>query len=114
MGYCGWRTAKTVARENSGRGERSPKKSFQEAVNGFIDDRGLAILRNESCRSKKTRDIQKEVFWGPVIVRLLKETPLGEYPNLAMWVEAFGQYHLAFQIDHLREVLQASGGGAAV
>ena len=41
---------------------------------------------------------------------LLKETPIGECPNLAMRVEAFGQYHPAFYIDHLGGVLQALGG----
>jgi hypothetical protein len=46
-------------------------------------------------------------------IPLLKETPLGEHPNLAMWVEAIGQYHLAFHIDHLREILQALGVGSA-
>jgi hypothetical protein len=45
-------------------------------------------------------------------IPLLKETPLGEYPNLAMWVEAIGQYHLGFHIDHLREILQALGDDA--
>jgi hypothetical protein len=42
-------------------------------------------------------------------IPLLKEMPLGEHPNLAMWVEAIGQYHLAFHIDHLQEILQSLG-----
>jgi hypothetical protein len=46
-------------------------------------------------------------------IPLLKETPLGEYPTLAMWVEAIGQYHLAFHIDHLREILLALEDGAS-
>jgi hypothetical protein len=40
-------------------------------------------------------------------IALLKETPLGENPTLAMWVEAIGQYHLGFHIDHLREIIKA-------
>lgn len=42
-------------------------------------------------------------------IPLLKETPLGEYPTLAMWVQAIGEYHLGSHIDHMKEILQAIG-----
>jgi hypothetical protein len=47
-------------------------------------------------------------------IPLLKETPLGETPTLAMWVEAIGQYHLGFHIDHLREIIEALKKSPAV
>jgi hypothetical protein len=42
-------------------------------------------------------------------IPLLKETPIGEYPTLAMWVQAIGEYHLGSHIDHMKEILQAIG-----
>jgi hypothetical protein len=40
-------------------------------------------------------------------VALLKDTPIGDYPTLAAWTEAIVEYHLAFHIDHMREILEA-------
>ena len=42
-------------------------------------------------------------------IPLLKESPLGEYPTLAMWVRAIGEHHLGSHIDHMKEILQALG-----
>jgi len=42
-------------------------------------------------------------------IPLLKETPIGEYPTLAMWVQAIAEYHIKFHIDHMKEILQALG-----
>jgi hypothetical protein len=42
-------------------------------------------------------------------IPLLKDTPIGEYPTLAMWVQAIGGYHLGSHIDHMKEILQAIG-----
>jgi hypothetical protein len=42
-------------------------------------------------------------------IPLLKETPIGEYPTLAMWIGAIGEHHLGSHIDHMKEILQALG-----
>ncbi len=42
-------------------------------------------------------------------IPLLKETPIGEYPTLAMWIGAIGGFHLGSHIDHMKEILQALG-----
>jgi hypothetical protein len=42
-------------------------------------------------------------------IPLLRETPIGEYPTLAMWVQAIGEYHLGSHIDHMKEILQGIG-----
>ncbi len=39
----------------------------------------------------------------------LKDTPYGEYPTLATWIELIGGYHLGSHTDHLREILEALG-----
>ena len=40
-------------------------------------------------------------------IPLLKETPIGEHPTLAMWVQAIGEYHLGSHIDHMEEIFKA-------
>ena len=42
-------------------------------------------------------------------IPMLKETPVGEYPTLAMWVQAIGDYHLGWHVDHMKEIRQALG-----
>jgi hypothetical protein len=39
-------------------------------------------------------------------IPLLKDSPLGEYPTLAVWVQAIADFHIAFHIDHLKEIVQ--------
>jgi len=39
-------------------------------------------------------------------IPLMKDTPAGEYPTLAMWIEAIVKYHFDFHIDHMLEVLR--------
>jgi hypothetical protein len=42
-------------------------------------------------------------------IPLLKETPIGEYPTLAAWIQGITDYHLDFHIDHMKEIRQALG-----
>lgn len=58
-----------------------------------------------------TEGLSEEQLNRNAHVPLFKETPIGEYPTLAMWVHALACYHVSFHIDHLREVLRALGAG---
>lgn len=40
-------------------------------------------------------------------VPALKETPMGEYPTLAAFIQGVAEGHLGFHVDHMREILQA-------
>lgn len=46
-------------------------------------------------------------------VPALKETPIGEYPTLAIWVAALAERHIGFHVDHMREILQELGAAPA-
>jgi hypothetical protein len=45
-------------------------------------------------------------------IPLFKESPMGEYPTLAMFVGGLAEFHMEFHINHMREVLLALGVGS--
>lgn len=42
-------------------------------------------------------------------IPLFKDTPLGEYPTLATFIGALGEWHMEFHLNHLKDILQALG-----
>lgn len=44
-------------------------------------------------------------------IPMFKETAMGGYPTLAMFVGALGEYHMDFHINHMKDILQALGAG---
>ena len=39
----------------------------------------------------------------------LKNSPFGEYPTLADWIQVIGGRHLSSHTDHMREILETLG-----
>ena len=45
-------------------------------------------------------------------VPLFKETPIGEFPTLAVFVRALAEHHIGYHIDHMKKVLGELGVSA--
>ena len=89
-----------------------------EPENPFFSDRRsrmtmaelLAEFEQEYKRiADLTASLTDEQLARKAHIPLLKETPMGEYPTLAMWIQAIAEYHVGFHIDHMREILQGLG-----
>jgi len=89
-----------------------------EAENPFFSGKRttmtLAELLNEleveySRLAELVESLSMEQLSRKAHIPLLKETPLGEYPSLAGWIQALSEYHMGFHIDHLQEILQEMG-----
>ncbi len=90
-----------------------------EPENSFFTDRRsrltlaelLAVFEQQyKIMADRTLSLTDEQLARKAHIPLLKDSPMGEYPTLAMWIEAIADYHLSFHIDHLKEILQALKG----
>ena len=70
----------------------------------------LAELDSEYSRiAELTAGLTDEQLARKAHIPLVKDTPMGEYPTLAMWIQAIAEYHVDFHIDHMREIQKALG-----
>jgi len=69
----------------------------------------LEFEREYSHIAQVVEGLSQEQLNRKAHIPLLKETPIGEYPTLAMWVQAIGGFHLGSHIDHMKEILQGLG-----
>jgi len=67
----------------------------------------LAELEDEYYRiADLTARLTDDQLARKAHIPLMKDTPMGEYPTLAMWIEALIKYHFDFHIDHMRAILR--------
>ena len=85
-----------------------------EAANPFFTGKRLQMAMAELLSEmKKEYERMAEVVSGlsadqlarKAHVPLFKETPIGEYPTLAVFVRALAEHHVGYHIDHMKEIL---------
>jgi hypothetical protein len=70
----------------------------------------LSLLKEQyGSMAEKTAGLSDENLARKLHVPLFKDSPLGEYPTLAMFISAMTRYHLGEHIQHLKEILQLLG-----
>jgi len=79
--------------------ERRARMSFAQLLGEF--DRGYGALA-EFVSGLSPQQLARKAH-----VEALKESPLGEYPSLAVFLQGVADHHITFHIDHMREILEA-------
>jgi len=59
-------------------------------------------------------DLSEEQLGRTTHMPFLKESPFGEFPTLAVWIQIIGEHHLGWHTDHMREVLETLGVGSGI
>jgi len=100
--------------------ERDTPRIDIEVENPFYSERRdrmtfLELLAEFDAEYRRVADfvtgLSDEQLSRKAHIPILKETPVGEYPTLAQWIEAIGDYHLAMHIDHMRDTVQDLSAG---
>jgi hypothetical protein len=103
--------------------DRETPKIDIEAENPFFTEKRarmsfaqlLSAVDKEYERiSEFTKDLSVDQLDRKAHIPLFKESPFGEYPTLQGLIEALGQSHVQFHINHMREILQSLGAGSKV
>lgn len=97
--------------------KESPRLDVEPANSFFTEHRSrmslaelLAELERQYSRMAEFAEgFSPQQLSRTAHVPLFKETAIGEYPTLAGWIGALGDFHFGFHIDHLKEILQALG-----
>ncbi|MGO9379645.1 MAG: DinB family protein [Dissulfurispiraceae bacterium] len=97
--------------------QETPRLDIEPENHFYTDKRAamtmaqmLANLDGEYGRiAELTAGLTEEQLSRKAHIPLVKDTPMGEYPTLAMWIQAIAEYHVSFHIDHMREILKELG-----
>ena len=67
----------------------------------------LAEIDDEYVRiADLTSRLTDDQLSGKAHIPLLKNTPMGEYPTLAIWIQAMVKDHIDCHVAHMRELLR--------
>jgi len=81
--------------------DRRARMSFAQLLEEF--DKGYSALA-DFVSGLSPQQLARKAHVGA-----LKESPIGEYPPLAVFLQGIAESHITFHIDHIREILQALG-----
>jgi hypothetical protein len=83
---------------------------FSENRAQMTFDELLTELEKEYGRiSEFVEGLSEEQLMRKAHVPFLKETPIGEYPTLAVWTRVIVEQHLVSHIDHMKAILKELG-----
>lgn len=100
---------KVIVEKDTPRLDIDPENPFFSERRGAMSFKGLlAEFESEYDRiAEFVAGMSDEQLNRKAHIPMLKESPMGEYPTLAVWAQAIGLHHLGMHIDHMKEILQA-------
>lgn len=94
-----------------------------EVENPFFSDRRSRMSLEELISEFKeeydriaefTAGLTEKLLRRQAHIPMLRESPFGEYPTLAVWIELLGDYHLGMHIDDMRQTMHSLGMAAGI
>lgn len=83
---------------------------FTAARSGMSLSALLAEFEQEYSRiADRVAGLSDDQLGRTAHIPLFRETPLGEYPTLGMFIDGLADFHLSFHIDHMKEILKEPG-----
>jgi hypothetical protein len=97
--------------------QETPELALQPGESFFSDERSRKTFRELLAQFERqysdvaafVAGLSPQQLSRKAHIPALKESPLGEYPTLAAFIQGIAEYHITFHIDHLREILTALG-----
>jgi hypothetical protein len=83
--------------------EKRAHMTFDELLAEFDEEYGQI--------SKFVEGLSEEELRRTAHIPFLKETPIGEYPTLAVWIRQIAEGHVGSHIDHMKAILKELGVG---